>query len=241
MFFAGLHDGLSIDPIASVTARYAQTMLLGRTNDAFPDPWLRLELPVQPGKIGPLVEAAFSSGRPMDLSVRPVLWGGHLRQRAGWDDRVVLAQGNYDYERASDHTHAIDLVQSNLIETLSALGRVRLDVFALPVRRVVEEFQMAGALEALEAARHEGHVRFTALAVEGPSLAALSTWQFHDAFELLVFDQQDSDAEATLVPMAHSRRVGILRRTDVSAMARGGDGGVRIVRVRSAADVEALG
>ncbi|MDX2065033.1 MAG: hypothetical protein SFX74_04755 [Fimbriimonadaceae bacterium] len=215
-------------------------MLLGRTNEAFRDAWLRLELPTQAADIAPLANAAFDSGRPMDLSVRPVLWGGHLRQREGWDTRVVYAQGSFDYERASDHTHAIDLVQSNLIETLSALGRMQLDFYALPIRRVVEEFQIAGALEALEAARSEGHVRFSALSVQGPALAALATWQFHDAFEVLVFDHDDEDAETTLVPMAQSRRVGIVRRIDRASYETSAPDGYRLVRIRSAAEGESL-
>ena len=85
------------------------------------------------------------------------------------------------------------------------------------MRRAWEEFQLAGVFGALEAARSEGHVKFIGLAAEGSALAALGTWQFHDAFEaLLVGDKPGLDQ---LGPMAKERRVGVLGR-DLDADAR---------------------
>jgi len=183
------------------------TPLLGRTNQAFPSVWLKLEVPADLTEIPLMVEAARDSGLPVDISSRPILWGGLMRSHTG----VVVARGTTDYERASDHTHATDLVQSHLIETLSCMGRDYLDFYLIPVRRAVEEYQISGALEALEAARQEGHLRYLGLVSEGPALATLGTWQFHDAFEVIALSQADPDAQETLIPTARSRRVGVIQ------------------------------
>jgi len=129
----------------------------------------------------------------------------------GGDDWVALT-GSRDYENATDSTHAIDLVQANLIQLLSAIGRESVDFFFLPVRRTVEEFQIAGALEALESARQDGHIRFLGLQCVGSPFAALGVWQFHDAFEVVRMRRSQSDHEAydTLSPLARERRVGVV-------------------------------
>ena len=185
--------------------------LLGRTNRAFPPVWLSLSLPHEGGEeaIDALVASARAAGVPLDLGGNPALWGGRMR---GDDSLFLTALSTTGYERATDDRHASDLIQAHLIETLSAIGRETIDVYYLRVRRAVDEFQLAGVLEAMELARQEGHIRYLGLCCDGPSLAALGMWQFHDAFDLLLVPRNHHDDEAyrTLAPLARERRVGIV-------------------------------
>ncbi len=61
---------------------------------------------------------------------------------------------------------------------------------------------------ALETARQEGHVRFLGIFCDGPPLATLGTWQFHDAFEVLLAPV--GEALEMLEPLARERRVGVV-------------------------------
>ena len=185
--------------------------LLGRTNRAFPPVWLSLSLPHERGEgaIDALVGAARGAGVPLDVSGNPALWGGRMRG----DDSLFLTQmSTSGYERANDDRHAGDLIQAHLIETLSSIGREWIDVYFLRIRRAVDEAQLSGALEAMELARQEGHVRYLGIVCDGSSLATLGMWQFHDAFDLLLVPRNHYDDEAyrTLAPLARERRVGLV-------------------------------
>lgn len=127
-------------------------------------------------------------------------------------DACLTCISSADYERATDSRHASDLIQAHLIETLSCVGREHLDFYFLRVRRAVEEYQIAGALEAMEMARQEGHIRFLGICCDGHPLATLGVLQFHDAFDALMTPRNHYDEEAykTLSPLAHERRVGVL-------------------------------
>lgn len=181
---------------------------LGRTNQVFPSVWLSLRTPNDVDQIDPLVATAIESELPIDVSAQPALWGGRVRGV----ERTFIASGVLDYARATDEKHACDLTQAHLIQTLSCLGRESLDFYLLRVRRAVEEFQIAGVMVALEMARQEGHLRFLGLLCDGPALASLGLWQFHDAFEVVVVGADD--AEKTLAPVASDRRVGLVRQVD---------------------------
>jgi hypothetical protein len=155
-----------------------------------------------------MIAAVLSSGAPVELSSQPSLWGQHFRGK----EPVMSVQGTPEYERASDEGHAADLVSAHIIQTLSSLGRETIDFYALPVRRVVEEYQFNGALQSLELAKQEGHIRHIALTSDGPGLATLGMWQFHDAFEVLFVPRNHYDHSAydTLMPVARERRVGVV-------------------------------
>lgn len=185
--------------------------LLGRTNRAFPPVWLSLSTPHESGAeaIDALVAAARGANVPLDISGNPALWGGRLR---GDDQAFLTALSSVDYENAIDDRHALDLVQAHLIETLSAIGREWIDVYWLRVRRAVDEAPLSGALEAMELARQEGHIRHLGICCDGSSLATLGMWQFHDAFDLLLVPRNHYDDEAyrTLAPLARERRVGVV-------------------------------
>lgn len=203
-------------------------MVLGRTNTEFPSLWASLG--VSP-EVSPeiLVEAVRPLAIPMDISSQPALWGGFLR---GGND-VLVQRSTIQYERATSEDHATDLVQAHLIETLSSIGREMVDFYFLRVRRVVEEFQINGALAALEFAKQEGHVRFLGLLVDGPALAVQSVWQFHDAFEAIILPPSAD----SLKPIAHERRVGIVGLGEIGAL---DDVQATLVPVRDLSHVEAV-
>lgn len=194
--------------------------------------WLSLRTPGDVEHIDPMISAVIDSELPIDVSAQPALWGGRVRGV----ERTFIASGVADYVRAIDEKHACDLTQAHLIQTLSCLGRETLDFYLLRVRRAVEEYQIAGVMIALEMARQEGHLRFLGLLCDGPALASLGLWQFHDAFEIVVVGTDD--AENTLAPIAADRRVGLVRQADVNdpweSMSRDR---TLLAAVRSTADV----
>ncbi|MBS1720147.1 MAG: hypothetical protein JST35_06855 [Armatimonadetes bacterium] len=184
---------------------------LGRTNRAFPPIWLSPAAPQFAPKEGwreSLIEACVELGTVIDISKGPALWGSLLSNNAAH----LMTLGGHEIENAVDDSHAANLIEANLIETLSAVGRDCLDFYFLQVRRRLEEFQINGALEALESARQEGHIKHLGLCVDGPALAILGVWQFHDAFDVVLIPrnhQESTDYEA-LAPLARERRVGIV-------------------------------
>jgi hypothetical protein len=196
----------------------------GRTNQPFPRHWLALEVPQVSSEIDPLVAAALASGLPIDVTSQPGLWGGKMRGT----DATLMCVSAADYERATDDRHAADLIQANLIEALSCIGREHFDLYFLRLRTRLSESVLNGVLEALEMARQEGHIRFLGLACDGPVDAILPQWQLHDAFEALL--TADREATEVLGGMARQRRVG--------HVVRDGDGGdARLIRV---SDPEAI-
>lgn len=177
----------------------------------FPSLWASLAVPstgFQSESPADIVAVCREHGLPMSIASQPALWGGSLR--GGTD--VLIQSGTLQIEKATSEDHATDLVQAHLIETLSAVGRETIDFYFLPIRRALEEYQINGALAALEFAKQEGHVRFLGLKADGPGLAVLGMWQFHDAFEALWVKKPlfEADTYETLVPLAQQRRVGVL-------------------------------
>jgi hypothetical protein len=177
---------------------------LGRTNQAFPKVWLRLVGSSEFGNRNPEVAQSSPSslGTVIDISTNPALWGGQMRGTEG----LLMSRGGLEIERAPDEKTACDLIQAHLIQTLSAIGREWIDFYFLQVRRGLEEYQIAGALQALESARQEGHIKFLGLSAEGPGLAVQGVWQFHDAFEVLLLSEPDQG----LLQLAQERRVGLV-------------------------------
>lgn len=182
--------------------------LLGRTNQQFPSIWLSLRHPSSGVSFGDLASAAVEARAPIDVSNKPALWGGMMRGT----DATLMVQSSLDYQRATDEDHACDLIQAHLIEVLSCIGREWMDLYYLRVETMPEEFQLSGALQALELAKQEGHVKHIGLSCAGIPFAALGAWQFHDAFETLLVPRSYSDGDAyqVLSPLARERRVGIV-------------------------------
>lgn len=207
-----------------------QTPILGRTNRAWPRIWLQLSPPSDSDSTAEFLAAAVETGLPLDVSVQPAYFGGQLRTH----EYVSVLRSSLDYARATDHDHAVHLVQAHLLESLSGLGRAVVDFYFLRVRDAVEEYQIAGALEALEVARQDGHIRYLGILADGPALATLGVWQFHDGFDVILVG--DASAYQTLAPLALERRVGVIADVHFD----GADVYPRIQSVASVADIQAL-
>lgn len=182
------------------------TEFLGRTNVAYPKTWAALSVS-SVSSPEDLVAAVRDLEIPLDISSQPALWGGFLR---GGED-ILSVKSSAHYERATSQDHATDLTQAHLIEVLSSVGRPMIDFYFLRVRRVVEEYQINGALAALEFAKQEGHIKHLGIYADGPIMAVQSVWQFHDAFEVVLL----KTADQSLGGLASQRRVGIV--TEVSS------------------------
>lgn len=184
--------------------------VFGRTNVSFPDLWWSLRLPDRssPEEARRLVDAVVQAGGPVDVSAGTSVWGPAL----GSATVPILAVLGREVEDAPDAETASRLVTGSLIAALSCLGRPQLDFAVLPVRRALEEFQVDGALSALESARQDGLIRFLGLACRGPGLVALGLWQFRDAFDVVIVPARGlhGDAYDILEPLARQRRVGIV-------------------------------
>ena len=187
--------------------------VFGRTNRAVPKVWLKLVAPspADPEAIEPLINAAIEANTILDISSQAALWGGFVRS----SNVPLMTIGRHDVERAVSSDQAANFVQAHLIEVLSAIGRDHIDFYYMPYRRALEEFQIDGILEALENAKSDGVIRHLGLAPNGPPMAALGLWQFHDAFEtVLLRPGEDYDM---LAPMAQERRVGIVSAGPVAS------------------------
>ena len=175
-----------------------------------------------------MFDAALWHRVPIDISAGPAFWGAVM---GGQDSEVLMQVSSVHHERATDAGHAADLVQAHLIETLSCLGRSHVDFYFLRSRIALEEAQIAGALEAMEAARQEGHIGFFGLYAEGHEVASLANWQFHDAFEVVSIEPPSTSLQA----MASQRRVGVLTR----ASTPGATNGPVLISVSSPPELEA--
>lgn len=199
-------------------------MALGQA-DLVERPWLRLALPSSPSEIEPLALACAGSSGILDVTLQPGLWGSLLRES------TLMAAGGLDAERATEETHARDLMQAELIQTLSAIGRPSIDLYFFRLRRLLEPFQLAGALEALQDARRDGHIGILGLSVEGPAYAAHSAWSLYNLFGAALVPES---MRSSMAPVAAER--------ETVLVSIGGSERPRLEIVRSQIEVEtALG
>lgn len=154
-----------------------------------------------------MAELARQSQRPLEVSSSLAVWGHHLRGA----DVPFIGNVGADVSQSADSASASRLVQASLLALLSAIGKETLTFCFLPVKSALEEFQILGALEALEQAREEGLVQFTGIRAVKSPFSVQSVWQFHDAFEAVMIPRIPSgSSEKTLIPLAESRRVGVV-------------------------------
>jgi len=179
-------------------------MRLGRTGFQSPDLWYRL-VSREPDDLERIARGAAETGAVLDVSATPGLWGSFLR---GDSNHLSLEMGE-GLRHATDTSHAAELVQAELVQHLSALGRMTIDFVFWRYSRALEEYAIEGALQTFEMAIQEGNIRFLGLACPGNELAALGMWQFHDAFSVLGVPM-DSRPYTTLVPLAQERNVGVV-------------------------------
>jgi len=185
--------------------------LLGRTNRIVPRIWLKPMLPelgLSETWIEGMTRALLTSGTILDISAQPGLWGSHLR---GEEVRILRVGADY-LPRLRDPQAAADQTQAELIETLSVIGRPKLDFYVLRLTRPCEDNVLDAALMSLEEARQDGLLGHFGLLAAETSLATLSNWQFRDAFEFMLIPRNQSRHAVydELLPMAKSRRVGIV-------------------------------
>lgn len=185
--------------------------LLGRTNRHFPPVWFDLHCPNNPLEIEDLVTQCLSFPTVYDISSNPVLFGNSFR---GQDDLVIKYASSFSIERATSENHAFDLVQAELIQILSCIGRMNLDFFMLSVRNPLEKFQINGALSALGHAVEEGLISHVGLNVKGSATTSLALWQFHDAFDIVEIDLRYKNEMSfqALQTLSVERRVGMVVR-----------------------------
>lgn len=197
--------------------------MLGRTNRTLHPLWIRGGLPekgvpdIQQGT-SLLLSAVESGVEVFDLSVSPGYWGEVFRQVK--PPLMISAESRgCPLHLTPDSRTAGKLVQAHLIEVLCAAGREQCDFYFLAYEHPLQEAQVAGALEALEIARQEGQIGYLGLAACTNPLQTLSFWRLHDAFEvLLILDSQtefaannaDNQVLSILLPEAIDRRVGVI-------------------------------
>jgi aryl-alcohol dehydrogenase-like predicted oxidoreductase len=211
--------------------------LLGRTNREFPHVWLSFGQ-CAAGEAPAIAEAALASGLPMDVTGQLGLWGGLLRG-AGV---VISYRSTTDIERSTSRAHAFDLIQAELIQVLSSIGRDHVDFYFFSLRRRLEDFQLEGAIEALDSNREDGVIKYLGFNPKSSPVAALSTWQFNDAFDVVMLpvNAEEDDLYCALAPLAKTRRVGIVGcRPDANGMSKNGGHPV-LVEVTSAAQIGGL-
>ncbi|MCX7800789.1 MAG: hypothetical protein N2109_10660 [Fimbriimonadales bacterium] len=196
--------------------------ILGRTNEPWPEMWLRL-VPT-PGWPETL-RAATDSGLPIDVSLQTGLWGHGLVEHRG----PLVAVGETDLSTLRPQSLG-DALMAELIQLLSSLSGRRPELWFLRARNPLSEEQCRAAFEVLETARSDGAFRFLGLFAERSSDAALSVWALHDAFEVLMVPEYLPE-RGTLEDLARRRRVGVVTL--------GGSNGFRVVEVRSPQEVEA--
>lgn len=166
------------------------------------------ELGVTENWVESMTSAQLASGTILDISAQPGLWGSHLR-----GDGVRILRVGADYlPRLRDPQAAADQTQAELIETLSVIGRPKLDFYCLRLTRPCEDNVLDAALMALEEARQDGLLGHFGLLAAETSLATLANWQFRDAFEFMLVPRNQSRHAVydELLPMAKNRRVGIV-------------------------------
>jgi hypothetical protein len=181
----------------------------GRTNLELPRLWLRLATPDPSSLLDGLIEAATDTGAPLDVSAPAALWGSRLKNASN----LLLVRAALALEHTAGGAHSAGQVEAHLFETLCSLQRERVDFYFLRIDSRLGESQLAGALEALENARTEGHLRFLGLEFGGDGTAARSAWHLHDAFESVMVADANLDASlaAHVEALAAERRVGLVR------------------------------
>lgn len=186
--------------------------LLGRTNLHLNPLWLQGRLPAQKPIPDDWATSAFQQAAAwgcevFDISRTPSYWGQAIRDHHP-SLRLMAVFRHPGLATAPDSSAAARQIQAHLIETLSCVGHEQIDFYFLAYTQPLEEYQIVGALEALEVAKQEGQIGYLGLACETDPLKTLAFWRFHDAFEIALLPN-DETVLTPLMPEANQRRVGI--------------------------------
>lgn len=176
--------------------------VLGRTNRVWADEWWRL---VGFGELARVGEELRASPRPILAGGSPSIWSNELRG-AGCDWLVTSSAG---CETARNEEESAGIMMGEIVQAVSCSPDGNISIWFLSVDRPWEEYQINGALAALESAREERLVKHLGLHIAGSAMAVASLWRFHDAFEV-VLCRPGLELEG-VVATARERRVGVVQ------------------------------
>lgn len=176
--------------------------VLGRTNRVWPEEWWKLvgfrdrEIVVSDLKAQP---------RPVLAMGSPGIWAHELRG-LGCDWLVCDSGG---VERACDEGEAMQIMMGEIVQRVSNSPDGGISIWFLSVARAWEEFQINGALAALDSAREERLVDHLGLHVAGRAMGVASLWRFHDAFDVVLC--RPGEEFDSVLATARERRVGVVQ------------------------------
>lgn len=153
-----------------------------------------------------MIEHAVATGLPIDVTGQAILCGPLLRESTS---PVVYCLSD-EYIRVTGGPMSHNVVQAELVQLLSSLGRTSVDIVLIPIRRRPEDAQMFAALDALQEAREDGLIGHLGFKAVGGPFAVMSTWTLFDAFELAVLPAENGELLELAMPMAQERRVGVV-------------------------------
>jgi hypothetical protein len=131
----------------------------------------------------------------LDVSSAPALWGGLLRG----SDAPLMALCGSDAERAVDQDHAAELIRAELVQTLCAIGREKIDLLFLKKGPRLARDAFAGARRALVEARNDGHIGVLGLFANADESTR------DDAFDALLADRIDQTPASESVVVRANR------------------------------------
>jgi hypothetical protein len=176
--------------------------LLGRTNRIWADEWWRL---VGFGDLERMGSELRENPRPVLADGSPSIWANELR--GSGCDWLVSHSGECEFGRSEED--AAGKMMGEIVQAVSCSPDGSIAIWFLRVDRPWEEYQINGALAALDSAREEGLVKHLGLHVAGSSMAVASLWRFHDAFDV-VLCPPGSELDG-VVATARERRVGVVQ------------------------------
>jgi hypothetical protein len=155
-----------------------------------------------------IAEVVHEFGMTLDISAHPALAGKAAREVAV----PIMVSGLRDIHRLDTPTAAIHEVNAHLLQAASAAGRQTIDAYFIEVERIPSDAVLNGMMEALEEAIQEEMIGRLGISDVGKSLATLGLWQFNDAFDFLLVDDNPGAWPATkgLMELATERRVSVI-------------------------------
>ncbi len=197
--------------------------LLGRTNRIFPQTWWRIT--------GTQESERDAVRAHLAEHPAPIMAGAYWADAVRDLDLPWLARGGSIAGQSLSRSHADDLVSMEIIQAVASSPDGKLAIYFLSVSSAWEEFQIDGALAAMDAARQDGLLDFFGLHIAGSVVAISSMWRFHDAFEVVLASAQNEKDFRTVHSTAVERRVGVIQEGE-------GPHRPRLLTVNSVADMQ---
>lgn len=180
------------------------TQTFGRTNAVVPDLWF--------GILPDCNHEAVFAEIAQEPAVLDVSGGaGRFGHLVSSSEVAICTFGGRELVHANSARHAADLIGAHIVETLSGVGRPSVDFYCLRISSALSEDVINGALAALDDAKNDGAIKYLGIYAHGDWPTVLRVWQFHDAFEFAMADNNPRrrDDFESVAGFAASRRVGI--------------------------------